>query len=210
MAATKRTRYDVFCDRMTTTERLSSEIRNGVVVYDTDKESFYKVVNNVWVKDSDGSTSKGWGRYDDTQWTSSNKLPLLDGVSVVLNNNAGNVVRSSDDVDYYNGTTYKVLADAENELYMATVVFRFSSSNANQTFIRLQLEGGNGTPYERLGADIAFPKGNDVEHEFHMVFQYYADDEFVSNGSQWKITANGGAALVWDIIFHISKLQNNN
>ena len=207
---TKFTRYEVYCDRMTTAERLSSEIRNGVVVYDTDKESFYKVVNNVWVKDSDGSTSKGWGRYDDTQWTSSNKLPLLDGVSVVLNNNAGNVVRSSDDVDYYNGTTYKVLADAENELYMATVVFRFSSSNANQTFIRLQLEGGNGTPYERLGADIAFPKGNDVEHEFHMLFQYYADDEFVSNGSQWKITANGGAALVWDIIFHISKLQNNN
>ena len=206
---TKFTRYEVYCDRMTTAERLSSEIRNGVVVYDTDQESFYKVVNNVWVKDSDGSTSKGWGRYDDTQWTSSNKLALLDGVSVVLNNNAGNVVRSSDDVDYYNGTTYKVLADAENELYMATVVFKFSSSNANQTFIRLQLEGGNGTPYERLGADIAFPKGNDVEHEFHMVFQYYADDEFVSNGSQWKITANGGGALVWDIIFFISKLQNN-
>jgi hypothetical protein len=209
VAATKRTRYEVFCDRMTTAERLSSEIRNGVVVYDTDQESFYKVVNNVWVKDSDGSTSKGWGRYDDTQWTSSNKLALLDGVSVVLNNNAGTVVRSSDDIDYYNGTTYKVLADAENELYMATVVFKFSSSNANQTFIRLQLEGGNGTPYERLGADIAFPKGNDVEHEFHMVFQYYADDEFVNNGSQWKITANGGGALVWDIIFFISKIQNN-
>ena len=207
---TKFTRYEVYCDRMTTAERLSSEIRNGVVVYDTDQESFYKVVNNVWVKDSDGSTSKGWGRYDDTQWTSSNKLALLDGVSVVLNNNAGNVVRSSDDIDYYNGTTYKVLADAENELYMATVVFKFSSPNANQTFIRLQLEGGNGTPYERLGSDIAFPKGNDVEHEFHMVFQYYADDEFVNNGSQWKITANGGGALVWDIIFFISKIQNNN
>lgn len=42
-----------------------------------------------------------------------------------------------------------------------------------------------------------------------MVFQYYADDEFVNNGSQWKITANGGNALVWDIIFFISKVQNN-
>ena len=108
----------------------------------------------------------------------------MDGVSVVLNNNAGTVVRSSDDVDYYNGTTYKVLADQENELYMATVVFKFSSPNANQTFLRLQLEGGNGTPYERLGSDITLPKGNDVEHEFHIVFQYYADDEFVNNGSQ--------------------------
>lgn len=206
---TKRTRYEVYSDRMTTAERLSSEVRNGIIVYDTDQESFYKVVNNVWVKDSDGSTSKGWGRYDDTQWTSSNKLELLNGVSSVLSNNAGNVVRSSEDINYYNGTTNKVLADKENELYIATVVFKYSSSNANQTFLRLQLEGGNGTPYERLGSDISIPKGNDVEHEFHMVFQYYADYEFVNNGSQWKIISTGGNAFIWDIIFFISKIQNN-
>jgi hypothetical protein len=194
---------------MTTAERLLSEVRNGVVVYDTDQKSFYKVVNNVWVKDSDGSTSKGWGRYDDTQWTSSNKLELLNGVSSVLSNNAGNVVRSSEDINYYNGTTNKVLADKENELYIATVVFKYSSSNANQTFLRLQLEGGNGTPYERLGSDISISKGNDIKHEFHMVFQYYADYEFVNSGSQWKITSNGGNSFIWDIIFFISKIQNN-
>jgi len=205
----RHTRYEVYSDKMTTAERLSSEVRNGIVVYDTDQESYYKVVNNVWVKDSDGSTSKGWGRYDDTQWTSSNKLELLNGVSSVLSNNAGNVVRSSEDVNYYDGTTNKVLADKENELYIATVVFKYSSSNANQTFIRLQLEGGNGTPYERLGSDISIPKGNDVEHEFHMVFQYYVDYEFVNNGSQWKMTSNGGDAFIWDIIFFISKIQNN-
>jgi len=205
----RHTRYEVYSDKMTTAERLSSEVRNGIVVYDTDQESYYKVVNNVCVKDSDGSTSKGWGRYDDTQWTSSNKLELLNGVSSVLSNNAGNVVRSSEDVNYYDGTTNKVLADKENELYIATVVFKYSSSNANQTFIRLQLEGGNGTPYERLGSDISIPKGNDVEHEFHMVFQYYVDYEFVNNGSQWKMTSNGGDAFIWDIIFFISKIQNN-
>lgn len=206
---TKRTRYEVYSDRMTTAERLSSEVRNGIIVYDTDQKSFYKVVNNVWVKDSDGSTSKGWGRYDDTQWTSSNKLELLNGVSSVLSNNAGNIVRSSEDINYYNGTTNKVLADNENELYIATVVFKYSSSNANQTFLRLQLEGGNGTPYERLGSDISIPKGNDIEHEFHMVFQYYSDYEFVNSGSQWKIISTGGNAFIWDIIFFISKIQNN-
>ena len=205
----RHTRYEVYSDKMTTAERLSSEVRNGIVVYDTDQESYYKVVNNVWVKDSDGSTSKGWGRYDDTQWTSSNKLELLNGVSSVLSNNAGNVVRSSEDVNYYDGTTNKVLADKENELYIATVVFKYSSSNANQTFIRLQLDGGNGTPYERLGSYISIPKGNDVEHEFHMVFQYYVDYEFVNNGSQWKMTSNGGDAFICDIIFFISKIQNN-
>jgi hypothetical protein len=206
---TKHTRYEVYSDRMTTAERLSSEVRNGIIVYDTDQQSFYKVVNNVWVKDSDGSTSKGWGRYDDTQWTSSNKLELLNGVSSVLSNNAGNVVRSSEDINYYNGTTNKVLADNENELYIATVVFKYSSPNANQTFLRLQLEGGNGTPYERLGSDISISKGNNIEHEFHTVFQYYTDYEFVNSGSQWKITSTGGNAFIWDIIFFISKIQNN-
>jgi len=42
-----------------------------------------------------------------------------------------------------------------------------------------------------------------------MVFQYYVDYEFVNNGSQWKMTSNGGDAFIWDIIFFISKIQNN-
>jgi hypothetical protein len=90
---------------------------------------------------------------------------------------------------------------------MATVIFKYSAPNANHTFLRLQLEGGNETPYERLGNDISLGKGNNVTHEFHQVFQYYADESFVDNGSQWEITATGGVASIWDIIFFISKIQ---
>ena len=74
--------------------------------------------------------------------------------------------------------------------------------------MRLQLDATNGTPYERVGVDIPFPKGNDVAHEFHQVFQYYADQNFVDNGSNWKIVASGGAAQIWDIIFFIQKTQS--
>jgi hypothetical protein len=206
--STLNTSYKVKSDVNTDAERLAYNIENGAYV--TTESGVWTVQNGNWVKlypsGGDGS-GIGWARYDDTQWTSLNKLPLLNDVSLVLNNNAGNIVLSDNSVNYYNGNTFKVLADKENELYMATVVFKYSSPNANQTFLRLQLEGNNGAPYERLGSDILFSKGNNITHEFHQVFQYYADSTFVSNGSQWVIIANGGTAGVWDIIFFISKIQ---
>ena len=69
-------------------------------------------------------------------------------------------------IDYYNGTTKRVLADNLNDVYILTIAFKCSSANANQTYLRLQLDAENGTPYERVGVDISFPKGNDVAHEF--------------------------------------------
>jgi hypothetical protein len=202
------TSYKVQSDVNTDAERLAYNIENGAYV--TTESGVWTVKNGNWVKlyPSGGEGSGvGWARYDDGIYTSESKLNLVQGVSTVLTNNASNIVKSQSSINYYNSTTNKVLADKENELYMATIVFKYSASNANQTFIRLQLEGGNGTPYERLGNDIYLGKGNDVAHEFHQVFQYYADSAFVSNGSQWKLTANGGAASVWDIIFFISKIQ---
>ena len=209
MSTIKNTSYRVKADINSEEQRLSYNIEEGAYV--TTSAGVWSVYNGEWVKiypKGGVGSGLGWARYDDTNWISSNKLPLLDGVSVVLNNNAGNVVLSDNSINYYNNSTYKILADNENELYMVTVVFKYSAANANQTYIRLQLEGSNGTPYERLGSDIPFPKGNNVTHEYHQVFQYYADSSFVNNGSQWKITSNGGDANVWDIIFFISKIQN--
>ena len=202
------TSYKVQSDVNTDVERLAYNVENGAYV--TTESGVWTVQNGNWVKlyPSGGEGSGvGWARYDDGLYTSESKLNLVQDVSTVLTNNGSNIVKSQPSINYYNTTTNKVLADKENELYMATVVFKYSAPNANQTFLRLQLEGGNGTPYERLGNDISFGKGNDVTHEFHQVFQYYADSTFVSSGSQWKITASGGIASVWDIIFFISKIQ---
>lgn len=202
------TSYKVQSDVNTDAERLAYNIENGAYV--TTESGVWTVQNGNWVKlyPSGGEGSGvGWARYDDGTYTSESKLNLVQGVSTVLTNDASNIVKSQPSINYYNPSTNKVLADKENELYMATVVFKYSAPNANQTFLRLQLEGGNGTPYERLGNDISFGKGNDVAHEFHQVFQYYVDSTFVSSGSQWKITASGGVASVWDIIFFISKIQ---
>jgi hypothetical protein len=202
------TSYKVQADVNTDAERLAYNIENGAYV--TTESGVWTVQNGNWVKlyPSGGQGSGvGWARYDDDNYTAENKLNLVQDVSTVLTNNASNIVKSETSINYYNPLTSKILADKKDELYMATVIFKYSAPNANHTFLRLQLEGGNETPYERLGNDISLGKGNNVTHEFHQVFQYYADESFVDNGSQWEITATGGVASIWDIIFFISKIQ---
>jgi hypothetical protein len=203
------TSYKVQSDINTEEERLYYNIEEGAHV--TTSAGVWTVWNGEWVKlyPSAGSGSGlGWARYDDNQYTSLNKLSLVDGVEVTLPNNASNVVTSHAGVEYYDADTNKVLAEYENDLYLMTAVFKASAANANATFLTLNLEAGNGTPYDRIKFDIPFPKGNDAEHDEHHMFQYYADSSFITNGSQLKITSVGGSAEVWDIIFFISKVQS--
>lgn len=209
MADVFNTSYRTKADINTEEERLYYNIEEGAYV--TTPSGVWTVWNGEWVKlypQSGIGSGTGWTRYDDGQYTSASKLSLALDTETVLPNNAASVYRSYTGIDYYNSSTQKVLADNVNDVYIATIVFKCQAANANQTFLRLQLDAVNGTPYERVGVDIPFPKGNDVAHEFHQVFQYYATEDFVSNGSQWKITATGGTAKVWDIIFFIQKTQS--
>ena len=203
------TSYKVQSDVNTEDEREYFNIEEGAYV--TTSAGVWTVWNGEWVKlypHGGAGSGLGWARYDDSQYTSASKLSLADGVEVVLPNNANAVYRSYTGFDYYNGTTQKILAENENDVYLMTAVFKASAANANSTFLTLNLEGGNGTPYDRIKFDIPFPKGNDVAHDEHHMFQYYADSSFVANGSQIKITAQGGTAKIWDIIFFIQKTQS--
>lgn len=203
----KNTSYKVQSDVDTEEVRLAYQIEEGAYV--TTSAGVWTVHNGEWRKIyPHGGTGSGlgWARYDDDQYTSASKLALSDGVEVTLPNNAANIVTSHAGVEYYDGE--KILAEYENDLYMMTVVFKASAANANSTFLTINLQGGNGTPYDRIKYDIPFPKGNDVEHDEHLIFQYYADSSFASNGSTLKIMSDGGSANVWDIIFFISKVQS--
>ena len=206
---TKNTSYKVQVDVDTDVVRNQYNIEEGAYV--TTESGVWTVYKGEWVKlypQAGVGTGLGWTRYDDDQYTSSNKLSLAQDVKINLPNNAANTYRSYPSIDYYNGTTKRVLADNLNDVYILTIAFKCSSANANQTYLRLQLDAENGTPYERVGVDIAFPKGNDVEHEFHQVFQYYADQNFVDNGSLIDVTPTGGTAKIWDIIYFIQKTQS--
>ena len=203
------TSFKVHASTTTDAERLTYNIEEGAMV--TTESGIWQVYNGAWRKiypQSGIGSGLGWTRYDDDQYTSISKLSLADGVEITLPNNAANTYRSYSGIDYYNGITKRVLADNLNDVYIMTIAFKCSSANANQTYLRLQLDAENGTPYERVGVDIAFPKGNDVAHEFHQVFQYYADQNFVQNGSFVKVTSTGGTAKIWDIIYFIQKTQS--
>ena len=203
------TSYKVQSDVNTEEERLYFNIEDGAYV--TTSAGVWTIWNGEWVKlypQAGQGTGLGWTRYDDTVYTSENKLTLADGVEVVLPNNGGNIYRSYEGIDYYDPSTQRVLGDNANDVYLFTVVFKASAPNANQTFLRLQLDSISGTPYERVGEDFGFVKGNDVAHEFHQVFQYYITPDFIASGSNWKIDAIGGTAEVWDIVYFIQKTQS--
>ena len=208
MSTTKNTSYRVHVQDTTQSEVDSVNIENGAMLRTDSALYMGHNGSNVVVYPQNVITVNGWARYDDTTYTSENKLTLSDGVEVVLPNNAGAIYRSHPSIAFYNGSTQKVLAINENDVYQITVVFRCSAANANQTYLSLHFEGGNGTPYDRIRSDINFPKGNDVSHDFHQMFQYYTDADFVLNGTDWKITANGGSAKIWDIIYFIQRTQN--
>ncbi len=146
----------------------------------------------------------GWNRFDDTVYTSSNKLSLSDGVKVTLPNNGGNIVTSGD-YTFYNTSTNKFLGVNTNDVYMVTIVFRSSAANTNSTHLDFNLEGSG--EIARVSKTMSYHKGNDVAQDFHNVFQYYTDADFVANGVTPKITAVGGTALIWDIIFFIQRTQ---
>jgi len=210
MATIRNTSYRVHVQDTDEAEVASVNIENGAMLR-TDS-ALYMGHNGqnviVYPQTLGASIGLGWSRYDDTIYTSSNKLSLVDGVEVTLPNNGGSVYRSHSSVNFYNTSTSKVVALNTNDVYVMTIVFKYSAANANQTHIDLHFQGGNGTPYDRIRGEATFPKGNDVVHDYHQVFQYYADADFTSLGATWKITASGGSAKIWDIIFFIQRTQN--
>jgi len=146
----------------------------------------------------------GWNRIDDTVYTSSNKLSLSDGVQITLPNNGGNIVKDGD-YTFYNPVTNKLLGNSVNDAYILTVVFNSAAANVNSTHLDFTLEGSG--QINRVTKTLAYHKGNATTQNFHDVYQYYTDADFVANGVTPKIVAVGGTAEIWDIIFFIQRTQ---
>lgn len=148
---------------------------------------------------------QGWARYDDTIYTSANKLVLADGVETVAPNNAGNIVRSPQNLDFYDSATQKILGLNNNDVYILTFAFNVQAPNANQTHLDWRLVGSG--DISRVAGVIPFHKGNDVPQAEQVVAQYYTDAAFVANGAQLKLTADGGTVDIWDMIYFIQRTQ---
>jgi hypothetical protein len=153
--------------------------------------------------------SVSWARYDDTQYTAGSPYTLNQDAETVIPNNAGFKIETYLDssVPYYDPGPLRTYVEQEGDTYMTTIAFKMKSTNANQTYVEVFLASSGPTPYRRLIQTFTFPKGNNVEHAEHVVFQYYGDTDFVNNGAQWSAVARGHSAVIYDVIFFTQRIQ---
>lgn len=144
-------------------------------------------------------TNFGWGRYDDTQYTAGSPYVFTSDAFTVPNNK-GNVVDNTE-FDFY--ATNKLRAENVDDVYVITIAFKAQISNANG-YLDLYLEGGNGTPYDRIRDTITFPKGANQEHTFAKTFQFYADEDVITNGLSVKMDASH-SGNIHDVIYFVQR-----
>jgi len=202
----KNTSYKVHVQRQTDAEIADVNIEQGaMMVSDTGLYMGFNGENVRLYPQSATSSNKGWVRYDDTTYTSLNKLSLVDEVVVNLPNNGGSVFRSDNNIDYYNPITNRLIANNLKDVYMCTIAFKGSAANTTQTHLDFTITDGD---YNRIAQSFTFAKGNNETQHFHTVFQYYIDADFIANGAGLKINSHGGTAKIWDITFFIQKTQS--
>jgi len=203
----RNTSYKVHVQRETDAKIADVNIEQGaMMVSDTGLYMGYNGENVRVYPQSGIGSGLGWVRYDDTQYTSLNKLQLLDQVTVTMPNNGGNVIRSQAGLEYYNSATKKIIATNVNDVYVVSVVFKMSAANANQTHLDFSMSGGG--DLNRIDMALGFYKGNDTEQNVHRLVQFYTDQDFVTNGASFNIQAHGGTAKIWDVIYFIQKTQS--
>jgi len=147
----------------------------------------------------------GWNRFDDDQYTSASPLQVLEGAPVVLPNDGVKFSDSYGSAVFYNPAASEILAINEDDTYIITVMFKAVSSNAANSYMDLSMSGPAG--YDRIFETLTFPKGNGVPQNFHRVYQYYADADFITNGAQLEIEVVGATVEVYDIIYFIQRVQ---
>ena len=208
MGTIKNTAYKVHVQRETDAEIASVNIEQGaMMVSDTGLYMGYNGENvRVYPQQSQGQ-GLGWVRYQDTEYTSSNKLSLSDENPVLLSNNGGVKTKSDASQEYFNTATQKLIPSTLNDVYVITLEFKSSASNTQNTHLDLWFENGGGL-LENLYVSLGYYKGNNSTQTFHKVMQYYVDQDFIDNLADIKIQSHGGNALVWDIQFFIQKTQS--
>lgn len=206
MSTNKNTSYRVHVQDTTESVVSNVNIENGAMMRTDDALYMGHNGRNVIVYPQQSISSAGWARYDDTVYTSGNKLNLIQDAEIVLPNNAGNIVKSHSSIDFYDSSSQKILGVNENDVYMITIAFKAQAPNANQTYLEYNLEGSG--QISRVSGTISFPKGNNEEHSENIIAQYYTDSLFVNDGVQLKFTSVGDTSMVWDIIYFIQRTQN--
>jgi hypothetical protein len=204
----KNTRFAVDCDKMTTSERTSSQLRDGVIVYDTDLNAYYKVVNGVWVAEPTSASDTGWAQYKDTAYTSGSPLTVTQGSTVTLANNAGSTITShlpSGVTAFYDGTTNKITPENSGDFYEVRIDFNaWTDNNNGLAVVKLDIGGSMGVILQRL---VNFPRGTGSGNvrSYSTTTGIYTLDTFLANGGTLQIESITGTTTIYDINFVINR-----
>lgn len=157
-----------------------------------------------------GGSGLGWARYDDSQYTTSSAFTILSGQTEVLPNNSSfkEETYMNSAKSFYDSVSQKFQAENVGDVYSVVITFKAKAPNANQTHMDLSLSSTGATPYDRVSKSIIFAKGNDVWENIYESFHYYSDADFVTNGNQWVLEADGGSVQVADVIYFIQRTFN--
>lgn len=168
------------------------------------------VNNTIFYGDGDSwvelsATENGvvkWVRYDDTEHTVGTPQTFT-SFPFYLDNNAG-VEYNPYALDLYDGDTNTWTLE-EGSSYILTVAFKAKIENANG-YMEVYLECPTDTDYRQVGDFIVFPKGNNVEHHYSKVLQFYANSNVAEDGLKIVIDASHTGS-VYECKYFIQKMN---
>jgi hypothetical protein len=207
----KSTRYAVHCDKMTTAERLASEQKSGVIVYDTEDELFYKYNGVGWGAINDpNEIGTGWASYNDDQYTSGSPLVITAGSTVQLTNNAASSIKThlpNGITDFWNSSTNVITPENSGDAYMLRVSFTaFTDNNNGLAESQLDIGGSQGIIDRRL---INFPRGTGLGNARNISYTslIFSLDTFLANGGTLQIEGITGTTSIYDISILIARIH---
>lgn len=168
------------------------------------------VNNTIFYGDGDSwvelsATENGvvkWVRYDDTEHTVGTPQTFT-SFPFYLDNNAG-VEYNPYALDLYDGNTNTWTLE-EGSSYILTVAFKAKIENANG-YMEVYLECPTDSDYRQVSNMIIFPKGNDVEHHFSQMLQFYANSNVAEDGLKIVIDASHSGS-VYECKYFIQKMN---
>ena len=203
------TTQGLLAPRMTTIEKNAiASPANGLLVFDTDENSFYFYNGVSWVKiiaENSANDYTGWADYVDVTRTSAAPLNLIANVKITLPNDA-NTIRDSQkpiDITKFYDSTNSTITGRDGDGLNVLIEFKVRPTANQTTKITVAIDIGApvGEIYTR---DFITSKGVGVEHYYLSSFNAYTLDTWETNGGTIKIVSDY-AADVYDIRYILTR-----